>query len=137
MTLCSFPSFERTDPELGDRVNAAIMSAVTDGRISETQVDQAAARVAALKHRLSRFRVNLVSNQETASFRLEPANRSVLASLQLQFYRLLAQLLKLGPQGFHFFQNEACLVMNGLAVGISFRFMLLLHGGHDDTDEEV
>jgi beta-N-acetylhexosaminidase len=71
-----FSSFERTDPELGDRVNAAIMSAVTDGRISETQVDQAAARVAALKHRLSRFRVNLVSNQETASFRLEPANRS-------------------------------------------------------------
>jgi beta-N-acetylhexosaminidase len=70
-----FSSFDRTDPQLGDRVNAAIVAAVADGRISEARVDQAAARVAALKRRLRRFRVGLVPNQETASFRLEPENR--------------------------------------------------------------
>lgn len=69
-----FSSFDRTDPQLGDRVNAAIVAAVVDGRISEAQVDQAAARVAALKHRLSRFRVGVWPEPQSARLGTGPKN---------------------------------------------------------------
>lgn len=71
-----FSSFDRTDPELGDRINAAIVAAVTDGRISEAQVDLAAARVAALKHRLRRFRVGVLPDPQSA--RLGPGPKATL-----------------------------------------------------------
>lgn len=69
-----FSSFDRTDPQLGDRVNAAIVAAVVDGRISEAQVDQAAARVAALKHRLRRFRVGVLPGPQSARLGPGPKN---------------------------------------------------------------
>ena len=71
-----FSSFERSDPELGDRINAAIVAAVKDGRISETQIDQSAARVAALKHRLRRFRVGVLPDPQSARLGPGPENTS-------------------------------------------------------------
>ncbi|WP_428529733.1 glycoside hydrolase family 3 N-terminal domain-containing protein [Roseibium sp.] len=69
-----FSSFDRSDPELGDRVNAAIVAAVSDGRISETQIDQSTARVAALKHRLRRFRVGVLPDPQSARLGPGPKN---------------------------------------------------------------
>jgi len=45
-------SYSRTDPELGDRLNAAIAKAVAEGRITLQQIESAAARISELKRRL-------------------------------------------------------------------------------------
>lgn len=46
-------SFGRKDPDLGDRLNAAILAAIKDGRLNETQIDRSVERIQALKNKLS------------------------------------------------------------------------------------
>ncbi|QDG78840.1 glycoside hydrolase family 3 N-terminal domain-containing protein [Labrenzia sp. PHM005] len=48
-----FSSFERFDPGLGDRLNAAIAAAVKDGRLKEDQIDRSVTRIKALKRKLT------------------------------------------------------------------------------------
>ncbi len=48
-----FSSFDRHDPGLGDRLNAALVAAVKDGRLSEAKVDRSAKRIKVLKSRLA------------------------------------------------------------------------------------
>jgi len=47
-----------------------------------------------------------------------------------QFLQLCAQCLDL-------FQDLTCFIVDCLPVGIGFCLVLLLHGGNDNTDEEV
>ena len=58
------------------------------------------------------------------------ALRPRLAGFRLQLFQFCSKRSDL-------FEDQACVVVDGLAVGVGFSLVFLLHGGDDDTDKEV